>query len=491
MLPAKHPVHKLFPFFIIILCILTRLPQLLSDKLILDGDECVVAIMAKNIYLGKHFDVFFLGQQYGFTIVESLAAVLFYFIFGISTIAVKLAMLTLWTTGVIFLYKTLRLISNSNQYLPAVLTVLFICSPAWAVWSMKARGGYLTAFLVSSVVMYLLFHPGLNKKITTFFLLGFLLEIIFQSQPLWLPGLAPFILYRIIKNKKAWQVVALAACIVVTGALFHCLKQGLPDYHSVNPFIPPNAQALLDNIVRIPKYIYSSMHGNYFLIFVQPPNFFCAFTAYIFTFIILCLPFVSIVFLFQRRKNALLFVLSGCGILATVSYTVFVLYLEPRYLLPLTGFAIISLCILLSDYKLHRSFYYGTGLFIAFNLVAMVSFADFEFGVAKEKELRNTMRRLHQQGINYLFARDEMFAWQVIFYSDQQVLCRSIELPGRYPPYTMRVNKALEDHEKTGFIGDNAHVDDYKPRYRNVIVIGRYYICIDPPREILSELFHF
>jgi len=54
---------------IIILCFVSRLPQLLSPHLMLDEDECVVGLMAKHLMEG-HVAVFFYGQSYGFTLVD-------------------------------------------------------------------------------------------------------------------------------------------------------------------------------------------------------------------------------------------------------------------------------------------------------------------------------------------------------------------------------------------------------------------------------------
>ena len=90
---------------IVLLCIVTRLPQLLSDQLLLDSDECIVGLMAKHSSEGKDVQAYFYGQSYGFTLLETTTIRIFYSLFGISDIAVKMAMLLLWILGILLFFK--------------------------------------------------------------------------------------------------------------------------------------------------------------------------------------------------------------------------------------------------------------------------------------------------------------------------------------------------------------------------------------------------
>ena len=127
-------ISKYAILIIVLLCLVSRMPQLFSENLILDGDESIVALMAKHLLELKEFPIFFYGQSYGFSFVEVLTTSLFYTIFGITDIAVKLAMLSLWTIGIIFFYKTLKEIGfKSNPWIPLLITLVFIFSPSFAV----------------------------------------------------------------------------------------------------------------------------------------------------------------------------------------------------------------------------------------------------------------------------------------------------------------------------------------------------------------------
>src|SRR5690554_6658993 len=199
-------LHKLSHYsilVIVLLCILSRMPQLLSENLLLDGDESILGLMSKHFYEFKAIPLYFYGQSYGFSFAEVFIISLFYLVFGVSALAVKLAMLTLWTLGIIFFYKTLKAINfKNNHWIPLLITLAFIFSPSFAVWSMKARGGYLTAFFLTSIITFLLFKKNWKLSLWAAFFIGLLLIVIYQAQPLWLAGLIPIVVFQVLKNKN-------------------------------------------------------------------------------------------------------------------------------------------------------------------------------------------------------------------------------------------------------------------------------------------------
>jgi hypothetical protein len=58
------------------ICAASRLPQLRSPNLLADGDECVLGLMAKHVAQGKEFPIFFYGQHYAFSPVETVVSAL-------------------------------------------------------------------------------------------------------------------------------------------------------------------------------------------------------------------------------------------------------------------------------------------------------------------------------------------------------------------------------------------------------------------------------
>ncbi|MEZ5283502.1 MAG: hypothetical protein R2712_01585 [Vicinamibacterales bacterium] len=50
---------------------MSRLPQLLSPHLFLDGDEAVIGLMARHVADGRALPLFFYGQNYGLALFEA------------------------------------------------------------------------------------------------------------------------------------------------------------------------------------------------------------------------------------------------------------------------------------------------------------------------------------------------------------------------------------------------------------------------------------
>ena len=81
--------------------LVSRLPQLLSPDLLLDGDEAILGLMAKHIADGTAFPMFLYGQNYGLAAVEVAAGASSFLVAGIGALQLKLALLALWTIGIV------------------------------------------------------------------------------------------------------------------------------------------------------------------------------------------------------------------------------------------------------------------------------------------------------------------------------------------------------------------------------------------------------
>jgi len=58
---------------LVAISVASRLPQLRSPNLLVDGDESVLGLMAKHLAQRKEFPIFFYGQHYAFSPVEAAA----------------------------------------------------------------------------------------------------------------------------------------------------------------------------------------------------------------------------------------------------------------------------------------------------------------------------------------------------------------------------------------------------------------------------------
>lgn len=137
----------------------------------LDGDEAIVGLMGKHLMELKEFPLFFYGQNCGFSLLEAGSAAFFFKLFGLSDVSLKLSALFIWTWGVVFMFLTLKNFIKSNR-IAFVLICMFIFCPAWAVWSMKARGGYVTAFLAFSILTWIFTSKNEYRSKTSIPLFG-------------------------------------------------------------------------------------------------------------------------------------------------------------------------------------------------------------------------------------------------------------------------------------------------------------------------------
>ena len=472
---------------IILLCIVSRLPQLLSPELLLDGDECVMGLMAKHLNEGKEFPLFFHGQAYGFSLIETGLVSLFYLFCGMNDIAVKLPMLLLWTAGIVFFYKTLSEMSKGNKWLPLFFTLVFIFSPAWAVWSMKARGGYLTAFLFSSLLTWIVFRKKGIASERTYFFIGLILVIIYQSQPLWLPGLLPVLLYKLYPELNKKKILAVLAGIIPLGLIFlfaamHTSSHWAPKVFELD--IP----TFTNNLALLPDRLFHHFNGYYYLYYVyQPPL-----AAWIYGGMALVLVLVPILvmlwYLFREYKEHKLFLISGFSILFTIGYTLFLIEETPRYLLPLTGFVLFALFILADKMKRAGISIVASVAFIIAGIPAVVSFKDYIYFPARREEVLTSVEYMQDRDIKYCFSNDGLLQWQIMFYSKEKVLCRESSKDDRYPEYVEAVTNAYYKDRKHLCIIDNTTDLRSIAHEKAVNVISHFYIVIDPGDEVIKDM---
>src|SRR5258707_45765 len=134
--------------------LVSRLPQLLSPNLLLEGDECILGLMGMHLAQGRDFPIFFYGQTYGLSIVEAPAAALSFLIFAAGVLPLKMAMLAIWYVGIAFYFLAFaRVLGTARSFW---ITLLLVLMPAWAATSMKAWSGYITAFSATAATLYLM-----------------------------------------------------------------------------------------------------------------------------------------------------------------------------------------------------------------------------------------------------------------------------------------------------------------------------------------------
>ncbi len=472
---------------ITILCFLSRLSILLDSGLVLDGDECVVALMAKHAYQGKEISIFFWGQNYGFTLVEVLFILPFYAIFGVTTIAVKLAMLSLWSIGVIFLYKTMIAIDNKNKVFAFLLILILILCPTWSNWSMEARGGYLTSFTATSITLFILFSSVKLNTYIRYILIGLFTYIVYTAQPFWLAGLVPLVVYKMIREKKLSAFLVMIISAAVMAYLINLINNTTEIVYAVHPNYA--LDSIVSNVTRFPEYLYKSLQGNYAFAWYQETSIFHKVFAGGIVVLVFLIAVFSCLHLIFNKKNFGLFITSTIFIPVVLVYSLTTDEMQGRYLLPVVGFTLLALYIYQTRLRITVLLNSIAVILIILCSLSTLAFPAYFDGQTNRKDLETTLTHLKKHNIKYLYATNCMLPWEVMFYSDETILCRMFYFPGRYPTYDTIVDYALYRGEKTAVIG---YWREYAGlEFDSLDFENHYYISRNATKQFLSKAFEF
>jgi hypothetical protein len=441
--------------------VVSRLPQLLSPNLLLDGDECYVGLMAKHVAQGKEFPIFFYGQHYGFAPLEAAAGALGFVIFGTGALTMKLAMLALWTVGVLFLFLALsRLLGASRSFL---IASVLLFNPAWAVSSMKAWSGYITSFTATAALLWLLVQDRERDTIVRWAIAGALTAVIYLAQPLWLPGVLPILVVVLASRRRlSWGVIYLS----VTAAAIVLVE--LAPATRADPWTGPalGNSDLFGSLPFVAHQVYVNLTGSYYLWWaIDPPGPITKALAVVWSGMLPAAVVIQLYRLVTKRyclSSHLLFV-SVCSTL--VAEWVLLGARDGRYLLPLSGLLVLLAGVELVDLVDRRLFPKRATLALTLAVLllgalSMREFREFNFlwtnpqkRLTETRRLRRVVNYLKASGVRYAFSMNGLLDPQLDFYSDEAVLARWSDATGRYPAYVTEVNRALAHGENVAVVG--------------------------------------
>jgi hypothetical protein len=490
--PFKNPFtgnkeFVLIPLLLVLFTLL-RLPYLNSDNYILDGDEAVVGLMVKHFSEGTDIPFFFYGQEYGFCFIEVLAATPFYWVMGPTDFALNLGMLSLFTLGVFFLYRIAFYFSKNFSF-SLLLSVFMGVFPVWMIWATKARGGYESAFFLSMLLLWLVLVKWKEKSpnITSGLILGGLLGLVWLSQPLWLPGLLPFVVYYFIKEKS---FVPFGVSAAFAGLVAWSIKHFL----TVSDWYKPSKSfggVNFENISDLINWVYHSFSGWFYLDqLLQEPSY-GAFTkvdmpptikvvAGLSTFLF----FVLIVYgIAQFKKDKLQF-LAGLSALFSLGIAGIMLKENPRYLLPAAFFLFVAMALVLPSLLEKRAKIVNAvlGVFVALGVIGALGFSDYGFqpftGKADQRgEIKKLARFMEAKNEKYAISSGHLLHWQLMFYSEEKVIMRHNSNIDRYPAYPQAIDKVLDEGgtiPMVGFLGLYRGLNQH-PKLKEAQQIGKIY----------------
>ncbi|MEX2597071.1 MAG: glycosyltransferase family 39 protein [Salibacteraceae bacterium] len=207
--------HGIIQYLLLLLvALLVRLPHILSENFVLDGDEAIVGLMVQAFIERGELSAFFWGQNYGFVLPELLLSGLFASVFGLSAYTLKLPMLLLFALGVLFIFKTIEALAGKHW--AWMLALLVAIAPTWFLWGMRPRGGYIAAFVLAHAVIY--FSTAQKQRsLLAWISCGLLCGLTFISHALWLPGAAFFALAGLIHQQKPFRSLTAVSSGFVAG----------------------------------------------------------------------------------------------------------------------------------------------------------------------------------------------------------------------------------------------------------------------------------
>ena len=436
---------------IVVACVVTRLPQLVSPNLLLDGDEATLGLMARALADGRELPGVFWGQRYGFSFVEAAAGALAFTLAGTSATALKLAMLALWTTGAVALRAALA--PSVGDRRATVFALVVVTMPAWAVWSMKARGGYLTAFTTSALLAWLLASSQSKPRTWTWPLAGALLVLVYLSQPLWVPGLLPLLLVALVAQRRVGPALGLLAGASVVFAGARLASASATGAWAGPPFEVLSYVVALREMVA---QVFTTLTGSYYLWWaITPPGPVTVATTWFWYAAIPLTVVVQAYRLISGRRHTLSHLLFASMWTTLAAQWLLLGARDPRYMLPTAVPLALLVCVEGADLldRLAPRTRVATvcaALLVALGCGSMLEFSRFAFlwpnpagSLSEAARLRQVVRYLNAHGIHHVYVANGLLQWQLMFYSNGTLVARSFDPVDRQPALPREVDAAL------------------------------------------------
>jgi len=443
-----------------------------------DGDEAILGLMCMDVLEHGRWWPIFWGQNYGFVLPEMLTCIPFMYVFGVSVFTAKVPMLLWFASGVFFMHRSLDLFTPPR--LKWLLTILVIVAPTWLLWSMRLRGGYLPAFALTQLLIYLAFRfQSWNLQRAS--LIGLLMGLIFVQQAIWLPGA---LLVALVSWRRSGRPTKLALLTLLFSLLPFALL--LPfrldePYHQPQFFVFSaevfsfNASVMLSYLERGMQGLH--LHGWAYRDLVSANVFSIAFlglkAAVVVTFL------VSL-----RYRPQVNFKLAlTLAILSLLGWSLFLGSAAPRYALPLFGYGILLMAMVWKSSR--QSWFYGTVLLmIGLSVNTLISSNKIHYEDFTRSEMNGLMATFGEQGVEVVFTENYLLQWQVMFYSEGKIVARS----KRYTDRRMDRFDGI-DAMYTSYPEKTALVDWTKEqRIQSDWNNDAFFVDFEPKEEVLREL---
>jgi hypothetical protein len=485
-----------------ILTVISRLPQLLSPNLLLEGDECILGLMGMHLAHGREFPIFFYGQKYGLSIVEAPAAALSFIIFGAGAVPLKIAILAIWIAGVTFYFLAFaRVLGNARSFW---VTLLLVLMPAWAATSMKAWSGYVTAFSATGATVYVITRN--DSMAARWLIAGALTGIIYFAHPLWLPSVFPIVLYFLWVNRTRISCIGsyvggILCVIVVVFATRSRWTAGAAETWTGPPI--GDHHPLLQ-VPRLFNQTYLDLTGSYYFGTAVHAGRFTTATASIWLAMFGAAALLQVYRVLTRRYllwSHLLFASVSSTVIANL---ILLEWRDPRYLLalnvPLVYLAGVEFFALIDAYRVPvRRWVTAMVVLLALQAVSMNEFANYNYmwwtnsreSPSETKTLRKVIGYMRSRGVTHAFAMNALLQWPITFYSDETVIARWKADRDRYPPYIRKIDRSIDRGEPIAIVGYVGYTYGLERMVANpdaiVNIDGKYFVYVGAGKDLLRR----
>lgn len=464
-----------------------RLPYLTSPGFILDGDEAILGLMAKHLSEGREFPIFMYGQAYGFSLLETLPIAMGFRLFGPEPWVVTVSMLALFLVG-LFLYERAFFGLTSDREWSRTLTLILAMLPVWIVWSVKARGGYLSAFLLLGAVLWIFSQIEINNRRAA--LGGGLVGLLFHAQAFWAPGALPLLLLPLARGKSPRYLLPVSVSAITVAVGLFLLGRGGDAYWEPTVFgaLRPT------QLASLPVYLHQLFSGFFYLGDIVNPPLLVSGLAWLLTAGFLFSILISGWAFFRKGdKGSALMALS---LLAAVSFLPVLRVVPPRYLLSVSVLVVTAQAFWLARRSSASRMLPRLGGNSLLLLLCLGAFEMPEFRPINPdttsnlgNELRGLLSSLEANQVEAVYSVNGLLQWQIMFYSNEKIPARYASPTDRYPAYPAKVDSILANGGRTALVGPITAAGLYAqtPLAEAMVRVGQDYFAVAGPSRRLLE----
>jgi hypothetical protein len=440
---------------LLLTALLARWPLLSASDPLLDGDEAVQGLMSLHVSQGQGHPLFFYGQRYGLCILETELAAQAFNLLGVGPIPLRLAMGLLWLVGASVLVAAAGRWGGARA---AVLAAFLIPTlPAWIPWSLKARGGYASAFLFMSLFTWLALSPsprtrGAESRRAVG--LGAFAALILLAQPVFFLVPLAFGAEAAVTRRLRRSSVVLcltAAAVVALPLAWLGLRHATGDHF---PSLS-NSPSLLRGLLDLPAMALDSVVGAFYMRdALRTPWTTAAGVAW--GGALLVTAAASSLRCLRERSG-------GVGLAPTAllvgTLIVCVPSNTPRYVLPLLALAAPWIAVELARLRTPLASFAPALLLASLGLALTPLYPRLTYPgtvidrAAEERASFDAMiAHLQASDVHAVFSLHHLLEWQVAFETREAIVARWTKARDRIPAYIRRVDEAWAAGEPTAVV---------------------------------------